>query len=223
MRLRSESKCSEPPNRRGCTPFDLLVHRHYRCIYVFAYRLTHCHANAEDLTQETFVRAYNRFETYDPSRPFLNWLTRITYTLHVDSLRKRKPPQTFSIEAIQQNAEGEARERQMSDEGRNDPQRVVLEKILDERLERALDTLPPEYCQAFLLYDVECLSHQEIAQKLNCSLGTVCSRIHRARTLLQKALMARPELAISVRRTIYLGPLWFFLNALLGMAGGDSG
>jgi RNA polymerase sigma-70 factor (ECF subfamily) len=183
---------SQDKNRYTATPvdrdrFEELVKQHYRPLYQYAYRLTNCRTGAEDLTQETFIRAYRRIETYDASRPFKNWLGRIAYNLFVDSLRARRPVPALSLDALMENDEGDTPVSLQIADSQHDPERLLTETVMDERLERALASLPIEFRTPIALCDLQGLSYEEIAGMLNCSVGTVRSRLHRGRKMLREA------------------------------------
>lgn len=173
------------------THFDSLVGAHYAQIFGYAFRLTGCRSRAEDLTQETFLRAFRAFDSYDPKRPATHWLTRIAHNLFVDGLRGRKRPTTVSLDALRSSEDGSGvMESQVADNTYN-PERALMEETLDERLEAALAALPDEYRKTIMLCDLHGLSYEEIARAFDCSMGTVRSRIHRGRKLLQKAYAAQ--------------------------------
>lgn len=186
--------CDETtPSSKDCARFDRLTRQHYRQIYQYAYRLTGCHANAEDLTQETFLRAFRRYATYDASRPFVNWLLRITHNLYVDGLRGKQQPYCISLDAMQESQTGDADMALQIPDNQYDPQRILTQTTLDEALERALMSLTPDFRQVVLLCDIEGLSYEEIAQRLGYSLGTVRSRLHRGRKMLRAMLLPKPD------------------------------
>jgi RNA polymerase sigma-70 factor (ECF subfamily) len=177
--------------------FDTLLKEHHPRVYRFAFRLTGSRPDAEDLAQEAFVRAHTAFDRYDRARPFEQWILRITYRLFIDRLRRRKHPQTYSLDEIQETANAESRfSREIPDERAN-PEAMLMEMALDERLEKALEGMPAVFRQAILMADVEDMSYDEIAAAMSCSAGTVRSRIHRGRTHLRKALRGLKHLVQS--------------------------
>lgn len=168
--------------------FEALARQHYRQVYLYAYRLTGCRSQAEDLTQETFVRAYRRFATYDPTRPFSNWLVRITHNLFIDGLRGKRQPVTTSLDSLRESDTGDAEMTLQLPDSQYDPMRLLMAETLAEPLESALRGLPSEFRTPILLCDVDGLSYEEIAQALGCTLGTIRSRIHRGRKMLRAVL-----------------------------------
>jgi len=177
-------KLAEQALSRPRREFDKLVQRHHKQAYNVAYRLTGNHNDAEDLTQEAFVRAFRFFDNYRRELPFENWLFRIMSNLFIDETRRRSKIKTQSIDAP---IAGTDLMMEIPDE-REQPENQVLHEELDEEIQKALMTLPPDFKMAVILADIEGLSYEEIAQAMNCSLGTVRSRLHRGRRLLRNKL-----------------------------------
>lgn len=175
-------------NQADATRFDALLKEHRPRVYRFAFRLTGSRLDAEDLAQDAFVRAHRAFDKYDPTRPFEQWILRITYRLFIDSLRRRKQPLTFSLDEFRDLPDAELRVAREIPDGRANPESMMMEGTLDERLEKALDKMPNPFRQAVWMADVEGMSYDDIAVKMGCSTGTVRSRIHRGRTHLRRAL-----------------------------------
>jgi RNA polymerase sigma-70 factor (ECF subfamily) len=179
-------------SRNDRKEFDSLVGRFHRQAYNVAYRMTGNHADAEDLTQESFLRAYRFFDRYNRDMPFENWLFRIMSRVFVDELRKRPKYKTTSLDQPLNNpASGDADVMLEIPDFDSNPANMVLSDALDERLQRSLDSLPDEFRMAVILADVEGLSYEEIAETMNCSLGTVRSRLHRGRKLLRKRMLSQ--------------------------------
>lgn len=157
--------------------WDEVVRAHSARVYRLAYRLTGNRHDAEDLTQETFVRVFRSLSTYTPGT-FEGWLHRITTNLFLDLVRRRA---RIRFEALPDDAERvEGRERS--------PDQVYDETHFDGDVQAALDALPPDFRAAVVLCDIEGLSYEEIAATLGIKLGTVRSRIHRGRAALRAAL-----------------------------------
>lgn len=156
-----------------------LVEEHGDSVYRLAFRLTGNPHDAEDLTQETFMRVFRSLKRYKPGT-FQGWLHRITTNLFLDMVRHR---QTIRMEALPENYDrvpGTA----------PTPEQVYADANLDPDLERALAALHPDYRAAVVLCDVVGLTYEEIADTLGVKMGTVRSRIHRARTQLRAHLEA---------------------------------
>jgi RNA polymerase sigma-70 factor (ECF subfamily) len=164
-----------------------IVRDHSARVYRLAYRLTGNKHDAEDLTQEVFVRVFRSLSTYSPGT-FEGWLHRITTNLFLDGVRRR---QRIRIDAI-----GDDSERHVATGELHSPERGFEHANLDVDVQRALDDLSPEYRAAVVLCDIEGLSYEEIAVTLGIKLGTVRSRIHRARAQLRLSLAHRAPHAL---------------------------
>jgi RNA polymerase sigma factor (sigma-70 family) len=164
-----------------------IVRDHSARVYRLAYRLTGNKYDAEDLTQETFVRVFRSLHSYTPGT-FEGWLHRITTNLFLDQARRRQ--------RIRMDAMGEDAERYASGDQLSAPERAFEHGNLDLDIQKALDELPPEYRAAVVLCDIEGLSYEEIAVTLGIKLGTVRSRIHRARARLRVSLADRAPAAL---------------------------
>jgi len=169
--------------------FDNLVHKYHKQAYNIAYRLTGNHADAEDLTQEAFVRAFRFFDNYRRDLPFENWLYRIISNLFVDDLRRKPKARIHSLDApVSTDSSGEGNAFFEIPDTRENPERVVLHEELDEQIQKALAQLPADFRTTVILADIEGMSYEEISAAMNCSLGTVRSRLHRGRKLLRSKL-----------------------------------
>ncbi len=159
--------------------WDELVREHGDRVYRLAYRLSGNAQDAEDLTQDTFIRVFRSLQNYQPGT-FEGWLHRITTNLFLDMVRRRS--------RIRMEALPEDYERVPSD--RPDPEQIYHDARLDPDLQAALDSLAPEFRAAIVLCDIEGLSYEEIGATLGVKLGTVRSRIHRGRQALRDHLAA---------------------------------
>jgi RNA polymerase sigma-70 factor (ECF subfamily) len=177
-----------PPAEEGVPTWEEIVDRHSDRVYRLALRLTGNRHDAEDLTQEVFVRVFRSLSTYTPGT-FEGWIHRITTNLFLDQARRK---QRIRFDALSD----ERADRIHSD--LPTPDTAYVDRTFDDDIERALSTLPPEFRAAVVLCDVEGLSYEEIADVLGIKLGTVRSRIHRGRTQLREALAHR---APSITRT----------------------
>ncbi|MDR2372691.1 MAG: sigma-70 family RNA polymerase sigma factor [Bifidobacteriaceae bacterium] len=144
---------------------------HYATVYRIAYNLTGNKADAEDLAQETFFRVFRSWDSYQPGGSFEGWLRRITTNLFLDAKRREA---RMRLEALDDEA------GQVADAAAT-PERAVELMSLDDRLDGALSQLSPDLRRALVMCDVEGKSYQEIADTLGVRLGTVRSRLHRAR------------------------------------------
>ncbi len=178
--------------RQDRSEFDELVKRCHRQAYNIAYRMMGNHADAEDLTQEAFLRAYRFFDRYNRAMPFENWLYRIISNVFIDELRKRPKAKCHSLDQPLPNANSESEIRIEIPDFTSDPEAMMLETELDEPLQKALSTLPPDFRKTVVLADVEGLSYEDLSEAMGCSLGTVRSRLHRGRKMLRNRLQAYP-------------------------------
>ncbi|MGL6235180.1 MAG: RNA polymerase sigma factor SigE [Segniliparus sp.] len=162
--------------------WDELVREHGARVYRIAYRLTGNQQDAEDLTQETFIRVFRSLHTYRPG-VFEGWLHRITTNLFLDQARRKTK--------IRMEALPEDYDRVPS--GAPSPEDVVADADLDPALQAALDNLPPEFRAVVVLCDIEGLSYEEVGASLGVKLGTVRSRLHRARQSIRDSILAGRE------------------------------
>ncbi|NYG60443.1 RNA polymerase sigma-70 factor (ECF subfamily) [Nocardioides daedukensis] len=177
----------------GVPTWDEIVSQHSERVYRLAYRLTGNRADAEDLTQDVFVRVFRSLSGYSPGT-FEGWLHRITTNLFLDGARRKQ--------RIRFDALSDERADRLRAEG-GIPHDEYSDQRFDDDIEQALAQLPPDFRAAVVLCDVEGLSYDEIAEILGAKLGTVRSRIHRGRTMLREALAHR---APSAGRERYSGP-----------------
>ncbi len=176
--------------------WEEIVSTHSARVYRLAYRLTGNQHDAEDLTQEVFVRVFRSLSTYTPGT-FEGWLHRITTNLFLDMVRRR---QRIRFDALGEDAAERLPSREPS------PQQHFNDTHFDADVQQALDTLAPEFRAAVVLCDIEGLSYEEIAATLNVKLGTVRSRIHRGRSHLRKALQHRSPAARAEQRAVTVAP-----------------
>ncbi|MFC7327654.1 RNA polymerase sigma factor SigE [Marinactinospora rubrisoli] len=168
----------EPPS------WDEVVRTHSMRVYRLAYRLTGNQHDAEDLTQEVFIRVFRSLANYTPGT-FEGWLHRITTNLFLDMARRRA---RIRFEGLADTADERISSREPS------PAQAYDDRHFDADIQAALDALPAEFRAPVVLCDVEGLSYEEIAATLGVKLGTVRSRIHRGRAQLRAALEHRRRL-----------------------------
>ena len=164
--------------------WDEVVRAHSARVYRLAYRLTGNQHDAEDLTQEVFVRVFRSLANYTPGT-FEGWLHRITTNLFLDLVRRRA---RIRFDALPDDAE----RLPSRDRG---PAQVYDDTHFDHDVQAALDALPPDFRAAVVLCDLEGLSYEEIAATLGIKIGTVRSRIHRGRAQLRASLAHRSPAA----------------------------
>jgi RNA polymerase sigma-70 factor (ECF subfamily) len=157
-----------------------------RELYGAALRLTRNRADAEDLVQETYLRAYRAFNTFEEGTNLRAWLYRIMTNAFINLYRKRqRQPQTVSDEEV---PEWYLYEKLAEQGVESSAETRVLESIPDEDVRQAVNDLPEQFRLAVLLADVEGFSYKEIAEILDVPIGTVMSRLHRGRRTLEKRL-----------------------------------
>ena len=176
---------------RSQQEFDELVYRYYQQAYNIAYRLTGNAADAEDLVQEAFLRAYRFFDRYDRSMPFMNWFNRILTNLYIDEYRRRGRLRTVSIDEVYSNEDGDEGTTMDIPDSAPDPLERALSNEYREAIHEALQHLSPEFRVAVVLADMEGYSYEEIAEITKTSIGTVRSRIHRGRKQLRDQIKKR--------------------------------
>ncbi|UZJ23959.1 RNA polymerase sigma factor SigE [Rhodococcus antarcticus] len=163
--------------------WDEVVRQHADRTYRLAYRLSGNAQDAEDLTQETFIRVFRSLSSYQPGT-FEGWMHRITTNLFLDMVRRRN--------RVRMDPLPEDYDRVPGDEP--SPEQAFTATNLDPDLQEALDSLAPEFRAAVVLCDVEGLSYEEIGATLGVKLGTVRSRIHRGRQALRASLESKGKM-----------------------------
>ncbi|WP_281271148.1 RNA polymerase sigma factor SigE [Nocardioides silvaticus] len=193
MRRRAGTMSAERPAAEPTLDWESIVEQHSDRVFRLALRLTGNRHDAEDLTQEVFVRVFRSLHTYRPGT-FEGWLHRITTNLFLDQARRRQ--------RIRFDALSDERAARLASPGVG-PDAAYADRTFDDDVEAALSALPPEFRAAVVLCDIEGLTYEEIAEILGAKLGTVRSRIHRGRAMLRAALAHR---APQGDRTRYAGP-----------------
>ena len=168
--------------------WDEVVREHSARVYRLAYRLTGNRADAEDLTQETCVRVFRSLADRRPGS-FEGWLHRITTNLFLDMVRRRA--------RIRMDLLGDSGDFLPGRGELSSPERGFEHRNLDVDIQAALDALPPDFRAPVVLCDIEGLSYEEIAVTLGIKMGTVRSRIHRARSRLRELLAHRAPAALA--------------------------
>jgi len=185
--LFEEARTLESPSAQPAEPewnlptWEDIVRTHSARVYRLAYRLTGNPHDAEDLTQEVFVRVFRSLSSYTPGT-FEGWLHRITTNLFLDWARRK---QRIRFEGL-----GDEMAHRLPG-SEPTPAEAFDDTHLDDDVQAALKALPPEYRAAVVLCDIEGFSYEEIAATLGVKLGTVRSRIHRGRAQLRTALEHR--------------------------------
>ena len=174
-------KPAEPATPEQAAFLERAVEQYGKAAYNFALRLTRNETDARDLTQEAFIRVYRAWRSFKPGTSFLSWIYRIVTNLHRDELRRQKG--RYLVEIPEDN---EPRAFTGSRPLAENPIDDYVEGYLSEPVSKALDALTSEQRQIVVLADIEDCSYAEIAGIVGCSVGTVRSRLHRARNQLRK-------------------------------------
>ena len=157
-------------------------------LYNTAYRMTRNSEDAEDLVQETYLKAYKYYDKFQEGTNFKAWLFKIMKNTFINNYRKKQaaPPQSDFADIE------ESFESQVSEEVTRkvkDPEAELLENVLDEDIQRALAELPEDYRMVVLLADLEGFAYKEIAEILDVPVGTVMSRLYRGRRRLEETML----------------------------------
>jgi RNA polymerase sigma-70 factor (ECF subfamily) len=171
--------------------FEELICRYERKIYTIAYRMMGNFEDANDLAQEAFLRAFRAIGGFRGDSSFSTWLCHIVTNLCRDELRKRY---RLSVESLDEEiclGEGEVKKQIPS--SNPGPEEIYEKQELQQKLQELLMTLSPEFRVAVVLRDIHGFTYREIAEQMECSLGTVKSRISRGRNYLKEKLLARQE------------------------------
>ena len=157
-------------------------------LYNTAYRMTRNAEDAEDLVQETYLKAYRYYDKFEEGTNFKAWLFKIMKNTFINNYRKKQQTPTLSDFAdIEESFETQVSEdaaRQIKN-----PEQELLENVLDEDVQQAIDKLPPDYRMVVLLADLEGFSYKEIAEILEVPVGTVMSRLYRGRRLMEASML----------------------------------
>ncbi|MGI6129757.1 MAG: RNA polymerase sigma factor [bacterium] len=178
--------------------FAVIVERYQDKIYNLTYRLVSNREDAADLTQEVFYRALLRINSFRGEASFATWLYRIATNACYDHLRAKKDRHVISLD----NTDPDNLSLELPDKAPG-PAEICMSRAVLERLQEVMGTLPIEQRTILILREVQGLSYEEIAQVLQCSLGTVKSRLSRSRHALRDKLMVDRELFFT--KNVYSG------------------
>jgi RNA polymerase sigma-70 factor (ECF subfamily) len=166
--------------------YDELIKRYQERIYATVYHMTSNHEDANDLAQESFVKAYQALKSFKGGSSFYTWLYRIAVNKTINFLKQRKNRQHMSLNDLDFNAEHDPDLVALISD--KTPRREAGLAELQEKLNAALLKLSESHRMAVVLHDVQGLSHEEIAKIMHCNIGTVRSRLFYARQQLQALL-----------------------------------
>ena len=163
--------------------FDILVDRYKNRLMNFVFRFVKDYDVSEDIVQETFLRVFRKRRDYKAIANFSTWIFTIAGNLAKSELRRRKRWKFLSLDSDN----GYDKNFELPDLGMT-PDRMTAVKLLDENVQKAIDILNPKYKEPIILRNIEGMSYQQIAEITGVPVGTVKSRVHRARMKLQKKL-----------------------------------
>jgi len=172
-----------PPTPEQIAFVEEAMARYGRQTYNYAYRLVGNAPDAHDLTQEAYIRVFRAWQSFRPGTSFLSWIYRIVTNLHRDELRRRKGVFTQPL------PDDNVRHERHAESPAHDPIRAYHDQQLSPSMELSLRQLTSDQRSVVILADVDEYSYQEIADIMGCSIGTVRSRLHRARAQLRKLLL----------------------------------
>lgn len=167
--------------------FDELILKYRSRVYGVIYNMTSNREDAADLTQDAFIKAFQSIHRFQGQSSFFTWIYRIAINGTLTHLRKNRTRSFFSLERIQED-EPVSKEliAALTDKSVNSRESSIRE--LQEKLNEAMQKLSTNHRTVVTLFEIDGLSHQEIAEVMNCSVGTVRSRLHYAKQLLQAEL-----------------------------------
>lgn len=171
--------------------YERLMKKYQKSVYYLALKMVRNDEDAEDLTQESFAKAFGSLHSFDPKYAFSTWLFRIATNSCIDHIRRKKL-MTLSIDSGAKNEEGGSMVMQIEDHSRT-PYEQFLRSQRHEYLNIALSRLPERYKKLVELRYYKEFSYEEVAEELNLPLGTVKAQLHRARELLNQELSAMEQ------------------------------
>ena len=168
-----------------------LIQKYQKWIYTLAYRTVKNHADADDVTQETFIRVYRNINQYHPQAGhlFAGWLYRVTVNLSINQAKKRSRDSIAMVSLQHDDKDGEKGNpiEKLPDTYAN-PRKEVQNMELKSKIDTALESLSPEHRATFTLCEMQGFSYKEIADIMQCPIGTVMSRLHYAKKVLKDKL-----------------------------------
>jgi RNA polymerase sigma-70 factor (ECF subfamily) len=172
--------------RDSRSEFESLALGHIDSLYACGLRMTRDPRDSEDLVQDTLLAAYRFFDKFEPGTNIKAWLFKILTNTFINKYRKRVREREVR-DLVEQDETPSLMSEDVAEKSR-DPETAILGALLSDDVKRALDAVPYDYRLAVVLCDLEEFSYKEIADIMDCPVGTVMSRLHRGRRLLQKQL-----------------------------------
>ena len=167
--------------------FDRLILKYRERVYGIVYNMTSNREDASDLTQDSFIKAFQSIQRFGGQSSFFTWLYRIAVNSTLSHLRKSRLRSFFSLERVNSD-EPVSREIIEALTDKTGVERDTFVRELQEKLNDAMQKLSTKHRTVVTLFEIEGLSHQDIAEVMNCSVGTVRSRLHYAKQLLQSEM-----------------------------------
>ena len=183
---RSDSELVRASRRGDREAFRELVERYQRKVVSVALGMVHNRDNALEISQETFVKAFENLGTFKGESSFYTWLYRIVVNRAIDFQRRERRHPTVALD--DHSSGGDEYEGTLKEERLGDPYEQAQAREIGDRVTEAINELTPDHKAVILLREVEGLSYDEISRVMQCSKGTVMSRLHYARKKLQKKL-----------------------------------
>lgn len=171
-------------SREGSSEFEAYLAESYRSLYSGAYRFTGTHEDAEDLLQESVLRAFKGWDSFEKGTNFRAWMWRIMLNLHISRSRSAARLAQSSLDAVDQDL---WQDPEHPTEGLDV---TLLRGVLDPDLDAALNSLPESIRLVILMVDLQEMTYQEVADVLKIPLGTVRSRLFRGRNMMKERLSA---------------------------------
>src|SRR6267143_2422167 len=179
---RSEGEAIARARRGDAGAFEYLYKAHCRHVYSLCLRMIRNPAEAEDLTQQTFLQVFRKIGTFRGESGFSTWLHRVTVNIVLMHLRRHKPAEIPVEDLVRHSSSGEG----PLEEGSDNSMLGAIDRL---SLMRAIRKLPAGYKKLFLMHDVIGYEHSEIAGLLGCSIGCSKSQVHKARKKLRRLLL----------------------------------
>lgn len=183
--MRDETQLIEKASKGDISAFEELISIHQKMVYNYCYRMSGDLHDAEDLTQEVFLKAYRGLANFKGKSKFSTWIYRIAYNTCIDRHRKKKSADTNMV-----FIDDEDEYRQLVSDN-HIPEDELLIKEKQEIVQKCIESLRPEYRSVIILRDIQNYTYAEIAAMLDMPLGTVKSYISRGRSALRESLRSR--------------------------------
>jgi RNA polymerase sigma-70 factor (ECF subfamily) len=177
----------QPKKSASQREFEADALQHLDALYAHGLRLTRSPSDAEDLVQDTFVKALRFYDRFERGTNLKAWLLRIQFNSFVNKYRRRAKENSIA-ESMSHEPAGEATMGRGALRALLDPHSAMLRPVVSAEIQAVLEQLPEDHRTVVILADVEELSYKEIAEIMSCPIGTVMSRLHRARRTLQEKL-----------------------------------